>query len=68
MSKNFPGPAEVTGVSLPVSLLAATREIAAREDRPFSWVVRRALVSYLDAQGGEQPAGDPGGRLQAEGG
>lgn len=62
----FPGRAEVTGVSLPSSLLAATRELAAREDRPVSWVVRRALVSYMDAQGEKQPAGDPGAHRRAE--
>ena len=41
------GPARRTGISLPENLVTATRERASREDRPFSWVIRRALVVYL---------------------
>lgn len=41
------GPATRTGISLPENLVVATRERASREERPFSWVIRRALVAYL---------------------
>ena len=41
------GPATRAGISLPENLMQATRERAAQEERPFSWVVRRALLAYL---------------------
>lgn len=51
------GPARVAGLSLPENLFLATRERAAKEDRPFSWVVRRALLDYL-ADAEERPVGE----------
>lgn len=49
------GPRQVCTVSLPIPLLTVTRQVAAREERPFSWVVRRALVRYLnDSTAGDQ--------------
>ena len=41
------GPHKTTGISLPETLMNATREQAKIEQRPFSWVVQRALVAYL---------------------
>jgi len=51
----------VCTVSLPIPLLTATRQAAKREERPFSWLVRSALVRYLtDRVPGDQVV-DEGG-------
>ena len=39
----------VTAYSLPVGMVAEIRRRARAEDRPYSWVVRRALERYLAA-------------------
>jgi hypothetical protein len=41
------GPKTVTAFSLPTGMVAALRQRAKQEDRPYSWVVRRALIRYL---------------------
>lgn len=41
------GPATRATFSLPLGLVEVIRERAAREDRPISWVARRALVEGL---------------------
>jgi len=51
------GPARVTGISLPENLMHAARERAIKEERPFSWVIQRALVGYLTEGCEEAPAG-----------
>ena len=43
-------------ISLPLSLDKRLVTRAQKEDRPISWIVRRALVQYLDAAKLEQGA------------
>jgi hypothetical protein len=48
-TKLLKGKAACTGISLPAPLMEATRAQAEAERRPVSWVIRHALLQYLDA-------------------
>ena len=47
------------GLSLPADVMAEARRRAAAEDRPFSTIVKRALVAYLGLE--RQPAAGAAG-------
>lgn len=45
--RTWQGPARACSVSLPVGMWEALRAKARDEDRPISWVARRAVEAYL---------------------
>lgn len=51
------GPRVTRGISMPREMDRELKRQARREDRPVSWVIRRALVRYFEESEKEQRDG-----------
>ena len=58
----------VRGISMPAAVHDRLLEQARREDRPVSWIVRRAVQQYLNEQaGGDKWGGELGWAMDESG-